>query len=601
MLIFIKKQKTILMFRQEQKERSMLLAEEVKQCSKDLTRLCRLFAVTGGKETYRTQYFDIVKWRNGDTARPESVNPKLFPGRKISQIDLLKEFGCSDKELSLLRTATDESEELVKREDQAMESIRKNAIASGPAKPEIGETADDFAVRILHDDFYQKQTEKIMKPINEFYDVIERRTSAESAKANHVLDFYQTLSFVFIALVIVSLVHLVFFLNSAVIEKILQTEKNLKNIAEGDGDLTVSLPVKGTNEIAMLSESFNKTMEKLRKTISEVKEQASSLKGAEESLAANMAETAASVHQITTNVQYAKAQTHKQAESVTETTAAVEQIIKSIEKLDESIETQASSVASSSSSIEEMTANIASVTKMLEKSEAMILDLARATNDGKESLEESNGITRKIAEESGGLMEASGIIQNIASQTNLLAMNAAIEAAHAGESGKGFAVVADEIRKLAEEAGSQGKNITLTLKNLGEEIDTLNNAAHTAGEKFAMIFSLAEQVQEMSARLTEAMREQENGSREVLKAIKNINTVTQEVQTGSEEMLKGGKIVAGEMHELDSLTKAILESMNEMAAGAIQINNAVQEVNDITQQNKTSIETLAGEIGNFVV
>ena len=87
----------------------------------------------------------------------------------------------------------------------------------------------------------------------------------------------------------------------------------------------------------------------------------------------------------------------------------------------------------------------------------------------------------------------------------------------------------------------------------------------------------------------------------MLKAIKNINTVTQEVQTGSEEMLKGGKIVAGEMHELDSLTKAILESMNEMAAGAIQINNAVQEVNDITQQNKTSIETLAGEIGNFVV
>ena len=165
-------------------------------------------------------------------------------------------------------------------------------------------------------------------------------------------------------------------------------------------------------------------------------------------------------------------------------------------------------------------------------------------------------------------------------------MNAAIEAAHAGEAGKGFAVVADEIRKLAEDSSTQGKAITATLKTLSGEIETLSASSKTVEEKFNAIFTLAEQVKEMSARLTEAMREQENGSREVLTAIKSINTVTVEVQSGSEEMLKGGEGVAKEMQKLDSLTRIITDSMNEMASGAVQINNAVQEVSEITQKNQ---------------
>ena len=204
-------------------------------------------------------------------------------------------------------------------------------------------------------------------------------------------------------------------------------------------------------------------------------------------------------------------------------------------------------------------------------------------------------------EESGSLMEASSVIQHIASQTNLLAMNAAIEAAHAGEAGKGFAVVADEIRKLAEDSSMQGKAITATLKTLTGEIETLSASSKTVEEKFNTIFTLAEQVKEMSALLTEAMREQEKGSREVLAAIKNINTVTMEVEAGSEEMLKGGDRVTQEVRKLDDLTRIITDSMNEMAAGAVEINNAVQEVNEITQKNKRNIENLTKEVGQFKV
>ena len=105
----------------------------------------------------------------------------------------------------------------------------------------------------------------------------------------------------------------------------------------------------------------------------------------------------------------------------------------------------------------------------------------------------------------------------------------------------------------------------------------------------------------MSHQLTEAMREQENGSRKVLVAIKDINSVTNEVQQGSAEMLRGSEGVAKEMEKLDGLTRVITDSMNEMSAGAIQISNAVNEVADITNKNKMSIQALVTEVEKFKV
>ena len=394
---------------------------------------------------------------------------------------------------------------------------------------------------------------------------------------------------------------IVYFVARAMVRPIQNAVVALRDIAQGEGDLTVRLPVQGNDEITDMAGYFNETIKKIGTSIQTVGANSHSMEEVGNELASNMTETASAVHEISANIEGVKQQTLTQAASVTETAATIEEIVRTIKQLSNSIETQAASVAQSSSSVEEMVANIASIGQTLGKTDDVIRNLTTATDDGKATLVTSNTVTQKIAEESGSLMEASSVIQHIASQTNLLAMNAAIEAAHAGEAGKGFAVVADEIRKLAEDSAMQGKTITTTLKTLSGEIETLSASSKTVEEKFNAIFTLAEQVKAMSDQLTESMREQENGSKEVLSAIKNINMVTVEVQAGSEEMLKGGEGVAQEMRKLDDLTRIITDSMNEMAAGAVEINNAVQEVRERTQKNKQSIESLAEEVGKFKV
>ncbi len=367
------------------------------------------------------------------------------------------------------------------------------------------------------------------------------------------------------------------------------------------GDLTGRFYIKKNDEIGRLMIDFNTTMDKVAEMVNSLIHESKTMQHVGDNLYNNMNETASAITEISANVESIKRQAITQAASVEKTGNVVETIIEQIQQLDKEIAAQAGAVTQSSSSVEEMAANIVMITQTLEKNNDLIKEMYSMTLDGKNGAQTANAVVKQIAERSDSLLEASVIIQNIASQTNLLAMNAAIEAAHAGETGKGFAVVADEIRKLAEESNAQGKQIGGALKESIEIIHTLIAAGNGAEQIFDKVYELATQISGQEDFITRSMQEQMHANKEVLTAIKGINSTTNTVKAGSSEMLSGSGEVAREMNKLDGLTQVITNSMDEMSAGAIQINNAVVEVNDLVQKNKESIEILATKVKEFTV
>ncbi|MDR2897650.1 MAG: methyl-accepting chemotaxis protein [Spirochaetaceae bacterium] len=392
-----------------------------------------------------------------------------------------------------------------------------------------------------------------------------------------------------------------YFVLHATTKPIETVTETLKDIAQGEGDLTRRITVKGKDEIGELSLYFNQTLEKIRNLVRIIKGQSVTLFDIGTELAGNMSQTAAAVNQITANIQSIQMRIMNQSASVTQTNATMEQITDNINKLGDHIEKQTANVTQSSSAIEEMLANIQSVTQTLVRNADNVQSLSNASEVGRNGLQEVAVDIQEIAKESEGLLEINGVMENIASQTNLLSMNAAIEAAHAGEAGKGFAVVADEIRKLAEDSGIQSKTISTVLKKIKTAIDKITASTNNVLTKFGAIDQGVKTVSDQEENIRNAMEEQGQGSQLILESVGQLNETTQQVKTGSMEMQEGSAEVVRESKNLEQVTQEIASGMNEMAEGANEMNTAIHRVNELTSKNREHIEMLMQEVAKFKV
>ncbi|MCL2293679.1 MAG: bacteriohemerythrin [Spirochaetes bacterium] len=384
-----------------------------------------------------------------------------------------------------------------------------------------------------------------------------------------------------------------------IINPINKISKVLQKAEKGNIDQQIRLW--SEDEISEIAAHIDKTLDNLKRMVMIIQNEAESLDDIGLDLTANMEKTAQAISEINSAVKNMQVKAKAQSESVDTTNAAMERITENISRLSDDIEIQSNSVSQSSSAIEKMLTNIDSVTRITRTNSENVARLAGASEVGRAGLVAVAKNMQEIARESEGLMEINAVLQNIARQTNLLAMNAAIEAAHAGMAGRGFAVVADEIRQLAESSGAQSKAIGTELKKMRDSMTGISDATGKVLEKFALIDADVKTVSDQEQQILNAMEEQNTGSRQILEVIKKLNEITITVKKNSAEMREGSREVIKEGKNLINAAEEISAELNDMSSRAGEVNSSVNHTNNISRKNKGNIDVLREAISRYVV
>ncbi|MBQ0002563.1 MAG: cache domain-containing protein [Treponema sp.] len=367
----------------------------------------------------------------------------------------------------------------------------------------------------------------------------------------------------------------------------------------GISDLTQRIKVKTNDEIGLMGIEINKFIESQQTLLGQVKAASTNLEEIGQNLASSSQESASAISEIMANISNVKKSVEQQTNALTEVRKHLDVNIQGAEDLKTYVEQQSASIVQSSAEIEEMIGNISSVTTNVKQMSDEYRMLMRVTEDEKERQNQVAAQITDMAQKSQHLSDANNVISQISSQTNLLAMNAAIEAAHAGVAGKGFSVVADEIRKLAENSAKQSKAIKSELTQITKVIEQVVSNSSLAVKGFDTIMDKVGSTEVLVQQITHAMTEQQTASQEVLVALKHINETSSNVQAVSKKMTDGIINVDSATKNLNMIADQVAGSMDEMSAGVTQINGSAQKVFEIAIDTRENINSLKGVINKF--
>lgn len=355
------------------------------------------------------------------------------------------------------------------------------------------------------------------------------------------------------------------------------------------------------SELGIIIQNINSMCEITNSILSEVQNSARITNTNSQKGLSDLHETNNEVESISNAIGDVKSEMENQSAGVTQAQESANSITEAIKVLNQAIELQASGVTQSSAAVEEMVANIDSVTKILEKNSGSVENLTQACDAGQRTVEAAVSLASRVLEQSQAIMESSKVINSISSQTNLLAMNAAIESAHAGEAGKGFAVVAGEIRKLSEQSALQSKQIDANLSVLYSSIDEITKAINGVQAQFNNIYQLTQTVREQENVISRAMEEQTTGNKQVLEAMKAINSSTVEVKDGAMQMMESGQQIVTAMGNLSKVTTSVNDYMEQIEGYSKVITESVQNNIKGNSETEESLKILMSKLSTFVL
>ncbi len=395
-----------------------------------------------------------------------------------------------------------------------------------------------------------------------------------------------------------SLVQVLFF-RFGIFKNVERIGRRMREIAEGEGDLTVELSFKRRDEFGILSDNFNRFVRKLRESIVAVKAVSDRNSALKDELGAGNEEVSSSVNEISSNMGNIAHTVNSLNETVDATDARIKRLDAEIAGLDGEVEKQAGVVEKASSAVDGITESVNAMTEAAGAQKSAADELVLRGKEGREKSASSSEAVGSIRESIAAINEMMGIISSIAGQTNVLAMNASIEAAHAGESGKGFAVVAGEIRRLAESTSAQSKEISSVLAAMIKRIDRAAEASADSNLSFVSVLDQIEKVASAFTRIARGMEELRRSGGRITEVMGALRDVSRNTRKGANEMRGQTAGISGEMTAITQVSKESADAINEINAGISEIITTTQRVNDITRSFSEATDVLVEHMSRF--
>ncbi len=388
-------------------------------------------------------------------------------------------------------------------------------------------------------------------------------------------------------------------LRNVIIKPIRNLVDAFKVAAEGDFRVSISVPAGDeVSEMAAIANSFFAGMKENIRSLGSV---VGNLTENKEVLNEKVQDLLAAVEEINANIEQTNKQMENHSTNVTETSAAVEELARNIDALGENIASQNENVDESDASVKEMLDASADLGSLTGQSKERVKELVKASEGNTKVMKQMTGRIEEIMESSVMLQDANKLIANVASRTNLLAMNAAIEAAHAGDAGRGFSVVADEIRKLAETSSEQSKSIGERLDAIGRSIDSLGGDSADVREGFETMLSDIGDVSDLNNRLFDFMMTLESLGKAVSSSLSTMKDIAGNVLSGSNEMRAGNREIITAITNLNDISRNVADAVGEIAQGTKTMNSFTAEVRNQNNRTDKALQTLEAIVSRFKI